>query len=352
MTTLRNVSPAGSTASVLPQLSVRRGRAAIEFYKTAFGALEEYRVGGTDDHQAVVAQLRVGGASFWVADESPAHSNYSPESLGGATTRMLLIVDDPESTLRGAVAAGATEVRPVSEEHRWLLGRIADPFGHHWEIGKPLIEWPPGGRRAGSERTAMERVRSGSGAPSSKGDRDGLGSVALRRVAETDVGADLARQLQALLRVSFHDYPHRTYFKLPPHFRYVAELGDTVVGQLGVELRLIRVGGTILRTFGVVDLCVREDERSHGLASRMLDEVTRSATSCDMDFVMLFADDDRLYANKGWSHVTNHRCSWVKINEHMTLGLALDATPSAMMIKAVGKQSWPEGDVDLLGHIF
>jgi len=143
MTTPREALPVAPQTNVVPQLSVRGGRAAVEFYKAAFGAVEEYRVGSTDDHEAVVAQLSVGGASFWVADESPAHANYSPESLGGAATRMLLIVDDPESTLRRAVAAGATEVRPVSDEHRWLLGRVADPFGHHWEIGKPLIEWPP-----------------------------------------------------------------------------------------------------------------------------------------------------------------------------------------------------------------
>lgn len=136
-----------TTASVIAQLSVRRGRAAIEFYKAAFGAVEEYRVGGTEANEAVVAQLAIGGSVFWVADESPAHANHSPESLGGATTRMLLIVDDPQATVQRAVAAGAAEVRPVTKEHGWLLGRIADPFGHHWEIGKPLIEWPP---RAGS----------------------------------------------------------------------------------------------------------------------------------------------------------------------------------------------------------
>jgi PhnB protein len=138
-----------TTASVIAQLSVRRGRAAIEFYKAAFGAVEEYRVGGTDDHEAVVAQLAIGGSTFWVADESPEHANHSPESLGGATTRMLLIVDDPRAALQRAVAAGATAVRPVTEEHGWLLGRIADPFGHHWEIGKPLVEWPP--QREGSQ---------------------------------------------------------------------------------------------------------------------------------------------------------------------------------------------------------
>jgi PhnB protein len=127
----------------IAQLAVRRGRAAIEFYKAAFGAVEDYRVGGTDDHEAVVAQLSVGGASFWVADESPEHQNFSPESLGGGTVKMLLIVDDPRASVAQALAAGATEIAPVSEEHGWQLGRIEDPFGHHWEIGKPLVAWPP-----------------------------------------------------------------------------------------------------------------------------------------------------------------------------------------------------------------
>ena len=130
---------------ILPQLSVRRGRAAVEFYKAAFGAVEVYRVGGRWDNEDVVAQLSVGNASFWVSDESPPHRNFSPESLGGATVRMLLIVEDPESVVERAVKAGATEIYPVAEEHGWRLGRIEDPFGHHWEIGKPLIAWPPAG---------------------------------------------------------------------------------------------------------------------------------------------------------------------------------------------------------------
>ena len=129
--------------SVSPQLSVRRGRAAIEFYVAAFGAVEIHRVGGTDEHEDVVAQLSVGNASFWVSDESPAHKNFSPETLGGGTVRLLLIVEDPHAVVQRAVALGATEVLSPVEEHGWLLGRIEDPFGHHWEIGKPLIDWPP-----------------------------------------------------------------------------------------------------------------------------------------------------------------------------------------------------------------
>ena len=128
---------------VSPQLAVRRGGEAIEFYKAAFGAVELYRVGGTDEHEEVVAQLAVANASFWVADEAPSSKNFSPESLGGGTVKLLLIDDDPRAVIERAVALGATEVAAAEPQHGWLLGRIEDPFGHHWEIGKPLIEWPP-----------------------------------------------------------------------------------------------------------------------------------------------------------------------------------------------------------------
>ena len=129
--------------AVWPNLSVRRGRQAVEFYKAAFGAAELHRVGGTDEHEDVVCQLAVGDASFWVSDESPEHRNFAPESLGGSTVRLLLVVDDPRAVVAKALSLGGVEVVPVREDHGWLYGRVEDPFGHHWEIGKPLGVWPP-----------------------------------------------------------------------------------------------------------------------------------------------------------------------------------------------------------------
>jgi len=122
--------------SIAPMLSVRNGKRAIEFYKEAFGASESYRV--EDPGGAVVARLSVEGAEFWVADESPEHSNFSPESLGGGTVRMVLTVENPDAVFDRALAAGGKVVWPVTEDYGWRIGRIVDPFGHHWEIGKPL----------------------------------------------------------------------------------------------------------------------------------------------------------------------------------------------------------------------
>ena len=124
--------------SIAPMLSVRTGAKAVEFYKAAFGATELFRV--DSESGEVVARLSVEGAEFWVADESPEHSNFSPQTLGGGTVRMVMIVKDPDAAFDRAVSAGAKVVWPVSNQYGWRLGRVVDPFGHHWEIGKPLSE--------------------------------------------------------------------------------------------------------------------------------------------------------------------------------------------------------------------
>jgi PhnB protein len=125
---------------IQPELWVDRAGAAIEFYELAFRATVVHRVGQGDD---IVAQLAVGGAAFWVSAASPDMKRFSPRSIGGATGRTLLVVDDPDSALRQAVDVGAREISAVTDAYGWRLGRIVDPFGHEWEIGRPLGDWPP-----------------------------------------------------------------------------------------------------------------------------------------------------------------------------------------------------------------
>ncbi len=117
-------------------LSVRRGAQAVEFYQAAFGAVERFRV--DSESGEVVARLAIESAEFWVADESPENANFSPETLGGGTVRMVMIVPDPDAAFDRAIRAGGAVVWPVSNQYGWRLGRMVDPFGHHWEIGKPL----------------------------------------------------------------------------------------------------------------------------------------------------------------------------------------------------------------------
>ena len=126
--------------TIQPELWVDNPRKAVAFYEAAFGATVLHCVGDGDD---IVAQLGIGDAAFWVASVSSSMKRISPRAIDGTTSRTLLVVDDPLTVLRRAVDAGATEISPVADEHAWRLGRIIDPFGQEWEIGKPLGIWPP-----------------------------------------------------------------------------------------------------------------------------------------------------------------------------------------------------------------
>ena len=133
-----NESRKGSPAcTIAPWLSVRDSAKAVEFYKAAFRATEVYRL--EDPGGSVVVRLSVDGAEFWVSDESPENSNFSPQSLGGGSVRLILTVADPDAVFLRALKAGAAEIYPVGEEHGWKLGRLVDPYGHHWEIGHELV---------------------------------------------------------------------------------------------------------------------------------------------------------------------------------------------------------------------
>ena len=131
-------SAAGSSfkTSIAPWLSVRDGARALGFYKSAFGATETYHLDGPGG--SVIVRLSVEGAEFWVSGDSAGETNTSPEPVGGGSVRIILTVPDPDAVFAQALKAGASAVFPVGEEHGWRLGRLVDPFGLHWEIGRPL----------------------------------------------------------------------------------------------------------------------------------------------------------------------------------------------------------------------
>ena len=125
------------TVRIRPVLTARDAASAVDFYKQAFGAIESNRVTGPTG--TIVAELAIERAEFLVADESPEHGNLSPEMLGGTSVRIGLVVADPDAVAARAVEAGAREVSPIADQDfGFRQGRIVDPFGHHWLIGRPL----------------------------------------------------------------------------------------------------------------------------------------------------------------------------------------------------------------------
>jgi len=122
--------------SIAPWLSVQDCVTAIDFYRSAFGAVETYRLESTDG--GLVVKLSVNGAEFWLSGATTQQVDSKKELLGGDSVRMILTVPDPDRVFQNALKAGATEIFPVGEEYGWRLGRVVDPFGLHWEIGHPL----------------------------------------------------------------------------------------------------------------------------------------------------------------------------------------------------------------------
>jgi len=126
-----------TASSLTPMLTVGNAIAAIDFYRDAFDAVEQARFTAPSGH--VVAELAIDGLRFFVVDENPDAFNLSPRSLEGTTVRLNLIVEDPDAAAARAVDAGAREIFPVADQpYGFRQGRVADPDGHHWLIGRQL----------------------------------------------------------------------------------------------------------------------------------------------------------------------------------------------------------------------
>jgi PhnB protein len=122
--------------SLQPWLSVENSAKALKFYQQAFGALETYRMESPDG--GLVLKLSVNGAEFWVSGQATDPVEISSQASLGDLVKFILTVDDPDSVFKQCITAGAKEVFPVGEAYGWRLGRVVDPFGFHWEIGKEL----------------------------------------------------------------------------------------------------------------------------------------------------------------------------------------------------------------------
>ena len=128
--------------SVTPYLIVDDAKAAIEFYKKAFGAEEKFRLSMGD--RIGHAELLIGDSHIMLADEFPDMGHLGPKNRGGTTVSLMVYVDDVDSSFRKALDAGASEVRPL-ENQFWgdRMGTLSDPFGHMWSLATHVEEVAP-----------------------------------------------------------------------------------------------------------------------------------------------------------------------------------------------------------------
>lgn len=173
----------------------------------------------------------------------------------------------------------------------------------------------------------------------------------IERVLESDINGLHSEKLQALLSECFPDFlSQRSYYKQLPHFRYLGWEQENLVAQMGVDHRVVSVDGKPFKILGVIDLCVAAPQRQKGFGRQMLEELEKLAKT-SVDFMVLFADDHRLYEKAGFARKSN-TCKWVGIHEHQTGQVIQDSLADCLMIKEVGSSKWPDGNVDLMGCLF
>lgn len=168
--------------------------------------------------------------------------------------------------------------------------------------------------------------------------------------AEYAITPTMRGEIHAVLDECFPGYPARSYFKQLPHFRYLGRSGGRLVAHMAVDHRVINNGGSVLRIFGIVDLCVVAPARSQGHARRLLEEIEQLGRRCALDAVLLFADDPRLYLAAGYRQAPAV-VRWLMVNEHEGIGLA-ERPVAELMVKTLNEEPWDPGTVDLLGYLF
>jgi len=133
MAKAKNYLPDGYR-TVTPYLIIRDAAKAIEFYKKAFGATESSRM-PMPDGKIAHAEIKIGDSMIMISDENLAWGTKSPQTLNGSPVGIFLYVPDVDATCKQAIASGATEVMPVSDQF-WgdRYGKVLDPFGHQWNI--------------------------------------------------------------------------------------------------------------------------------------------------------------------------------------------------------------------------
>jgi GNAT superfamily N-acetyltransferase len=174
----------------------------------------------------------------------------------------------------------------------------------------------------------------------------------IKLVPEYKLSDDVRKLANRLLVASFPDYPlDRSYYKLLPQFRYLVWENENLIAHMGIEHRVITNTGIPARIFGLIDLCVASSYRSQKIATTLIQQIEELGKTNKIDFLILFADDARLYAENGYQRVANI-CRWLKVDEHQIIGVGEESLSDCMMVKQLGEQTWQNGTVDLLGYLF
>lgn len=178
-------------------------------------------------------------------------------------------------------------------------------------------------------------------------------TIEIVAIPEYAISAEECSQLEILLDQCFpNTFAGRTYFKQLPHFRLLALDEGSVVAQVGIDARVVTVGGTTVSILGLIDTAVHPARRGQRIATRLLAEAERIARAGQRDFLVLMADRHDLYLKAGYHRVQPAPTKWLAIEDRQSAELMTRDLSDCFMAKPLTEKGWPAGTIDMLGYVF
>ncbi len=178
-------------------------------------------------------------------------------------------------------------------------------------------------------------------------------SYTLTLVSEYAIDQTETSEISRLLDECFPDtFDGRSYFKQLPHFRYLAYQDEKIVGQLGIDHRVINIEGKIVRIFGLIDLCVLPAYRRSGIASNLLHTAEMQARCAQVDFLVLMGDNDTIYKAHGFNRVSPAMTKWLAVENVESVSIIERDLSDFFLVKSLSTEEWPKGKIDMLGYLF
>lgn len=173
----------------------------------------------------------------------------------------------------------------------------------------------------------------------------------IETLAEYDIGSDSQTAIRRLLAADFPGFAKQQSMTPLPHCRYLVWLDNELIAHVGIHYRQILNGDRPARIFGISHLCVAKAHRSQRIATILLNQIESLAYSGHVEFLLLFAEDARLFATNDYQQADNP-CRWVQVEDSKMVAIAEGKLTPYLMVKPLSSLAWQPGVVDLLGPAF
>ena len=171
----------------------------------------------------------------------------------------------------------------------------------------------------------------------------------IKKIIEHEIPKDVERSIVQLRKICFENIESRSYSKQIPHFRFLYFKNNKLIGHIAIDHRVISCEENVYSVFGLLDICVDPLFRNKGVATELLNEISKVAFKQNIDMLLLSSDAVELYSKNGFKFI-NAYFSWLRIHEHKSCGVNFEYIKNDSMVKMISSKAPPEDHIDFLGY--